>query len=69
MGDLKDRADSLISRINQIWKTLSNQKESFGGLMSELKTVADVAERIDAENEKLVEENKKLQGELAGMKK
>ncbi len=76
MGDLKIKVDGLVSRINQIWKTLSEQKESFEGLVNELKAIAEAAEKIDAENEKLAEENrklvevnKKLQEELAGMKK
>lgn len=69
MGDLKNDAEGLIRRFNEILSVLNDQKEKFGGLMGELKALAENAERIGEENKKQVEENKRLQAELASAKK
>lgn len=69
MVDLRNSAESLMRRFSEIAGALNEQKEKFGGLMSELKALADDAEGIGEENKKLAEENKRLQAELAAAKK
>jgi hypothetical protein len=69
MGDLKVKADSLVSRLNETTNILNDQKSKLTSWMIDLKTITSAAEDIEEQNKKLLEENKKLQAELASAKK
>lgn len=69
MGELKYRADSLVDRLNQTIQILGDQKDKLESWAGDLKSLAESAEKTEEENNKLVEENKRLQAELASAKK
>ena len=60
MGELKDKADNLLVKFNEVVKSLNDQKDKLVSVAGDLKSVADYAEKVDEDNKRLVEENKKL---------
>jgi len=76
MGDLRNAADNLMSRMNETANIIGDQKDRIISWLGDFKRLIESMERIEEENKKLVEENKKLveqnkglQTNLASLKK
>jgi len=60
MGEIRNTADNLISRMNETANIISDRKDRIISWLGDFKRLVEDMEKVEEENKKLVEENKKL---------